>query len=146
MVAVVLGQIRGPTINKTTTATIAHVAHFGIPGFFVSPAVAPPLLAFWAELLPPKLPNLLPDFFCFPELLLGDGFDGGGGGGSFVTSSMIRPACVSQHGQKMNRATRAEHEPSNLLIHPVEALVNYRSDIWLVGVLVLLAVNSQQLR
>jgi hypothetical protein len=64
--------------------------------------VAPPLLTLLAELLPVKLLNLLVDFFCFPELRFGDGFDGGGGGGSFVTSSMIRPACVSQHGQNMN--------------------------------------------
>jgi hypothetical protein len=102
------GQIRGPAISKTTTATIAHVAQRGIPDF--SPSFFGPvelgvlLFEFLPELKPTNEPNLFLDFFCdgfgrFEE----DGFDGGGGGGSLVTELMIRPACITEHSQVFNR-------------------------------------------
>ena len=34
--AVVVGQMRGPAISRTTTATIAHVAQRGMPGLSLS--------------------------------------------------------------------------------------------------------------
>ena len=50
-------------------------------------------------------PNLFFDFFG-DEFGRndGDGFDGGGGGGSLVTDPMIRPPCIAEHSQIFNRA------------------------------------------
>ena len=104
MTACDVGQIRGPAIRRTTTATIAQVAQRGIPDFspsFFGPVeLADLLLEFLLELMPINDPNLFLDFL--PDefgRFDDDGFAGGGGGGSLVTNSMIRPACLTEHSQ-----------------------------------------------
>ena len=86
--AVVVGQMRGPAISITTTATIAHVAQRGMPGLSLSFLTLDLLL----ELLFDFLFKKFAGFLRAVGLRFGDeGFAGGGGGGSLVTVSMIRP-------------------------------------------------------
>ena len=86
--AVVVGQMRGPAISRTTTATIAHVAQRGMPGLSLSFLTLDLLLEFLFDFLFKKFVG----FLRAVGLRFGDeGFAGGGGGGSLVTVSMIRP-------------------------------------------------------
>lgn len=99
-----VGQIRGPAISSATTATIAQVAHLGIPDF--SPSFLGPvelfdlLFEFLLGPTPMNEANLFLDFFRegFGRFE-GDGLEGGGGGGSFVTKTMIRPTCNTKHSR-----------------------------------------------
>jgi hypothetical protein len=80
--------MRGPAISRTTTATIAHVAQRGILGFSLSFLTLDLFFEFLFDFLPKKFAGFLLDV----GLRFGDeGFAGGGGGGSLVTNSMIRP-------------------------------------------------------
>jgi hypothetical protein len=88
LVAAEVGQIRGPAISSTTTATIAQVAQRGMPGLSLSFLTFDLLFEFLFDLLPMKFVGLLrATGFRFGA----EGFAGGGGGGSLVTVSMIRP-------------------------------------------------------
>jgi hypothetical protein len=87
-VAVDVGHNRGPAINKTTTATIAHVAQRGMFGFSVSLLTFEFLRVFFGDFLFKKFAG----FLRAAGLRFDDeGFAGGGGGGSLVTRLMIRP-------------------------------------------------------
>ena len=80
--------MRGPAIRRTTTATIAQVAQRGMPGLSLSFLTFDLLFEFLFDFLPKKFAG----FLRAAGLRFGDeGFAGGGGGGSLVTVSMIRP-------------------------------------------------------
>lgn len=88
LVAVDVGQIRGPAIRSTTTATMAQVAQRGMPGLSLSFLTLDLLFEFLFDFLLKKFAG----FLRAAGLRFGDeGFAGGGGGGSLVTVSMIRP-------------------------------------------------------
>lgn len=77
--------MRGPAINKTTTATIAQVAQRGMLGLSDS------VFTFEFLFLFDFLPKIFAGFLRAAGFRFDDeGFAGGGGGGSLVTDSMIR--------------------------------------------------------
>lgn len=70
------------------------------PASFGPVALGDLLSEFLLEPMPMNEPNLFLDFLRgefgrFED----DGFAGGGGGGSFVTNPMIRPACITKRSQ-----------------------------------------------
>ena len=111
-VAVEVGQIRGPAINRTTTATIAQVAQRGMLGLSVSPLTFDLIF----EVLFDFLPRNFAGFLRTAGLRFDDeGFAGGGGGGSLVTVSMIRPDSQSAQGDCLIMARVEIHCGSRLI-------------------------------
>lgn len=89
--------MRGPAINKTTTAMIAQVAQRGMLGL----SSADFTFEFCFDFLDEPddfLPGKFNGFFRAAGLRFEeDGFPGGGGGGSLVTLIMIRPLAQTAH-------------------------------------------------
>lgn len=102
-VAVDDGQILGPAISNTTTATIAQVAQRGMFGLLVSLLALVEFLPFCGNFLLRNFVDFLPALGLRFE---DEGFAGGGGGGSLVTWLMLRP----------DFQTMQNREPCNCLV------------------------------